>query len=160
MAERALPSAVTGRVERTPLWREASDWAGVGDIGMLQAPAVGPTAYGAGRPAVKEFTLMQGQPHLRVAHGRNCHAHSTSEIEPKLLQTLLTDEDAARFIETVVVKAQPKLRGLPYQRYIREALEHVQARWQGPMKVDRRAIGFGRCATRAILRLGHLARWC
>ena len=74
MAERALPSAVTGRVERTPLWREASDWAGVGDIGMLQAPAVGPTAYGAGRPAVKEFTLMQGQPHLRVAHGRTSPA--------------------------------------------------------------------------------------
>ena len=30
-----------------------------------------------------------------------------------------------RFIETVVVKAQPKLRGLPYQRYIREALERA-----------------------------------
>src|SRR3954469_6365221 len=44
MEARALPAAVAGAPDRAPLARDASDWADEGEVGIAQAPAVGPNS--------------------------------------------------------------------------------------------------------------------
>src|SRR3954454_2285058 len=63
-AERALPAAVTGPSEREPLRREASDWSGVGKLGMERAPARTPDGLWREPRQTSRTTYLRGWPGL------------------------------------------------------------------------------------------------